>query len=406
MAECAAPPWPSQMRRGGGGQSERHNALARMRARRAGGGTGGRGASPAGRGAYADDFDADDDWERRDRGGERPRPPLPRGPAGASGVAPSARLTPRGGSASSTSSASKPWAAPWTPESPRHGTRSPGSLLDADDLDAPPPRIAMPEPPREAGRPSAAASAPAAAAEGRKDVAPQRRPDAAAAHAAHRPGSSSSSSSALHADAHSRRRCAAPEDTFDEPRGTPRARGPATARAARRSGAGGGGDDFADAAEDPVPLGAKGADFKTLQEMIAQGIKQAEADASKIDAPAPILADNDSELESRRAAVRRRREEENAARQREKDQARERRQREDAERRRRQAEELEREEQEILKAREAQKCAAAQCQREMAAASRIQALVRGRRSRAGFPIASPTVVAQLHGTPRCPPQQC
>merc|ERR1712232_816531 len=150
--------------------------------------------------------------------------------------------------------------------------------------------------------------------------------------------------------------------------------------------------------DDPLPPGVHGKDFKTLQAMITKGIKDAESGASQLEAT--ITEDNGKELQQHREQLRRRREEEAAARQREKELAREKRRREDEERRKRQAEELEAEFRMEQQQREERQSVEAVCRREHNAAVRIQASMRGRRSRAGHcytGVQMPRVV--VHTTP-------
>merc|ERR1740121_3229746 len=173
----------------------------------------------------------------------------------------------------------------------------------------------------------------------------------------------------------------------------PRVRGPAEARAAR----GGGGGDL-DGAEEPLPASVKGADFKTLQDMIARGIQDAEVGARGLEADITLTNDV-ADLQRHREALRRRREEEAQAKQRDKEAAREKRRREDEARRRRLEEELEREEQQERQAKDAMAAKEAECRREFKAAMRIQANVRGRRSRAGKHTAPLAKRAELHVEP-------
>jgi len=240
-----------------------------------------------------------------------------------------------------------------------------------DDLDSPPaapPRLSM-QPPKEGGGPRHAE--PAA-------TAPAPRP----------PWRGGEEASAAREDE-------VPVRGSEARSGGSRVRGPAEVKAARR-GEGGG---SASEAEDPLPAGAKGADFKTLQEMIARGIQDAESGASKLEGTIPPVSEDDAEFRRHRELVKRRQEEELAARQKEREMQRERRRKEEELRQRRQAEQLEREEQEEKQAAEEKRACEVQCRRELAAAVRIQAHSRGRRSRAGVPITSPAVKAQLHAQP-------
>jgi len=158
------------------------------------------------------------------------------------------------------------------------------------------------------------------------------------------------------------------------------------------------GEPAADNVDEPLPPGVKNADFKTLQEMIARGIQDAETGASQLEGTLKL---NDSGEDERRhlEELRKRREADAEARQREREAARLKRQKEDEERRRRQAEELEREERGETQRREELQKREARCRSEYAAACRIQKIFRGRRSRAGVPIASPCVVPKVHAQP-------
>eukprot|EP00931_Biecheleriopsis_adriatica_P069908 TRINITY_DN43713_c0_g1_i1.p1 TRINITY_DN43713_c0_g1~~TRINITY_DN43713_c0_g1_i1.p1 ORF type:complete len:342 (+),score=93.01 TRINITY_DN43713_c0_g1_i1:107-1132(+) len=181
--------------------------------------------------------------------------------------------------------------------------------------------------------------------------------------------------------------------------GSSRVRGPAEARASRRpqTSAGAGADQLGD---EELPRGAKGADFRTLQEMIAKGIVESETGASKMEAHLKAdELDNDEDLKRHREMMRRRREEAEQARLKEREQAKHKRQREWEERDRKFKEELERDEKEALQARETQKAREERCRQELAAASLIQATFRGRRSRAGMPLDSPVVRAVQHSKP-------
>ena len=89
-----------------------------------------------------------------------------------------------------------------------------------------------------------------------------------------------------------------------------------------------------------LPPGAKGADFKTLQEMIARGIQEAESGASMLEASMDKGID-EADARRHREELRRRHEKELEAKNKEREAARLRRRREDEERQRKQAEELE-----------------------------------------------------------------
>lgn len=183
---------------------------------------------------------------------------------------------------------------------------------------------------------------------------------------------------------------------MDEPKmmplPTPRggARGPAEARLAREVPSIG-------TTEEPLPAAAKGADFKTLQALIAKGIQANEEDGVLLEASLGgaewSSRDQAEEAEWKEAQLKKRLAEE-AAREKEKERAREQRRRQDEERRRKQMEELERE-LEFEKQHEAELAAETQrridsCRREFHAAAAIQAHHRGRRSRAGRPIDVPS----------------
>eukprot|EP00444_Apocalathium_aciculiferum_P041697 CAMPEP_0183532010 /NCGR_PEP_ID=MMETSP0371-20130417/25228_1 /TAXON_ID=268820 /ORGANISM="Peridinium aciculiferum, Strain PAER-2" /LENGTH=358 /DNA_ID=CAMNT_0025732105 /DNA_START=62 /DNA_END=1138 /DNA_ORIENTATION=- len=352
MTECLAAPWPSQIRRGigGGGNSERHTALARMRARR-------------------EKHGGPDCME--DMPAKPPRPPSNRGAS--AGAQLSARSSPK---------SSAPWAAPWLPEVV--GALVPGRH-DEDD-DPFPPKPMMPAPPGTGRGP---APPPGAA----DIMRTPRRDEGRGGGLAETPRSGAGAA-----------RATPRRDDFDDepPRsarggggaGAGRVRGPAEALAARS-----GGTPHASEMEDPLPPQAKGADFRTLQAMIAKGIQDAEVGASSLEGDLAPLGGDDDELARHREAVRRRKEEDSAGKQREKEVAKEKRRKENEARVRRLQDEMEQEEQEVLRQREQQKSNEALCRRQMAAASRIQALVRGRRSRAGKSIASPVVAPKLHSEP-------
>jgi len=161
--------------------------------------------------------------------------------------------------------------------------------------------------------------------------------------------------------------------------------------AGRARGARGGAED-----DEPLPPGIQGADFKTLQEMIARGIQDSETGASKFEA---MLSDDETDLKRHREMMRKRRDDEAAEKQKERDAARQRRRREDEERLRRQREALEEEFGKEQREREERQEVEQLCRREMKAVTRIQALFRGRRSRAGACISAPAVVAELHAEP-------
>jgi len=159
------------------------------------------------------------------------------------------------------------------------------------------------------------------------------------------------------------------------------------------------GKDTSNTEEDPLPPGAKTADFRTLQDLIARGIHDAEAGATKIEARIVHPDDQDNELVRHRELVRRRREEEAIAREREKEALREKRRREDEQRRRKIAEAMEREEMEEERARNAMQAAEAACQREYAAVVWIQSRIRSRRSRLNKSVSSLVYPATVHAEP-------
>jgi len=124
----------------------------------------------------------------------------------------------------------------------------------------------------------------------------------------------------------------------------PKVRGPSEARAAREGG------HEADE-DDDIPRQAKGADFRTLQEMIARGISESESGASKMEATLKAVDNSDEELLRQKEALRQRREDAEQARQKEREKAKLQRQKEWEERNRQFQEEMERNEQEELQAR-------------------------------------------------------
>lgn len=133
--------------------------------------------------------------------------------------------------------------------------------------------------------------------------------------------------------------------------------------------------------------------------MIAQGIVESESGASKMEATLRATDDEEQELRRHREALRRQRAEQDEAKHREREQARIRRQREWDERQRRIKAEIEREEREVLSSREADRVNLKLCQRELKAASKIQAVVRARRSRAGKHVDCPATRPVLHAEP-------
>jgi len=184
----------------------------------------------------------------------------------------------------------------------------------------------------------------------------------------------------------------------------PRVRGPAEALAARHAGRDADDDDLSPvrgapaAQEEPLPESVKGADFKTLQTMIAKGIQDAEKGASTLEGDL-LPSDNDEDLKRHRELLRRRKEEEAANKQREKEAAREKRRLENEARIKKLQDQLDSEEKEEQRQREAVKEKEALCKRQLAAASRIQSRYRGYRSRKGHKIASPYVQPAPHSEP-------
>ncbi|CAE7763834.1 unnamed protein product, partial [Symbiodinium pilosum] len=182
--------------------------------------------------------------------------------------------------------------------------------------------------------------------------------------------------------------------------GGPRVRGPAEARAARdRPSTSTSSPRNLNPDHDELPQGAQSADFRTLQSMIAKGIVESESGASKMEVTLRATDDDEQELRRHREALRRQRAEQEEAKHREREQARAKRQREWDERQRKIKAEVDREEREMLLSREADNVNLKSCQRELKAASRIQAVVRGRRSRAGQHVESPAVRPVLHAEP-------
>lgn len=200
-------------------------------------------------------------------------------------------------------------------------------------------------------------------------------------------------------------------DTMPTPRGG--ARGPAEVRNARAMGPSrnGGGAAKASDREDDLPPAAKGADFKTLQALIAKGIQENEEDGALLEASVGGTQwgkREELEMAEWRQAQQKRRQAEEDNKQKERERAREQRRRQDEERRRRQMEELERElmeekrsEGRLIEEQDRQK---ELCSREFDAVKKIQAHIRGRRSRAGHTRESPSKSArwELHAEPVIP----
>lgn len=180
--------------------------------------------------------------------------------------------------------------------------------------------------------------------------------------------------------------------------GSNRVRGPAEVRAARADSQSRG-KTLEHPEDDELVQAVKGADFRTLQQLIAKGIVEAESGASRMEASLNSPDENDEDLRRHRDAMRRRREEAAEASKREREQARLRRQKEWEEQQRRCHLEIEREEQEVFRQRNLQKAREAQCVKEMRAATKIQAHIRGRKSRSGQQLRLPVSRAILHTTP-------
>jgi len=178
-------------------------------------------------------------------------------------------------------------------------------------------------------------------------------------------------------------------------RGT-RVRGPAEVKTARN----------AEADDEDLPPGVQSADFKTLQSMIARGIQDAETGAVKLEKDIPPLGGEDEEERRWKERQRQRRDQEGRDRENEREKAKQKRRKEQEERERRMVEELEREEREEISLKEARSHAEVQCRRELAAAVRIQARVRGRISRTGIPCEIPrNTKAVLHWEPHMNEEQ-
>lgn len=178
-------------------------------------------------------------------------------------------------------------------------------------------------------------------------------------------------------------------------RGT-RVRGPAEVKTARN----------AEADDEDLPPGVQSADFKTLQSMIARGIQDAETGAVKLEKDIPPLGGEDEEERRWKERQRQRRDQEERDRENDREKAKQKRRKEQEERERRMAEELEREEREEISLKEARSHAEVQCRRELAAAVRIQARMRGRISRAGIACEIPrNTKAVLHWEPHMNEEQ-
>lgn len=153
----------------------------------------------------------------------------------------------------------------------------------------------------------------------------------------------------------------------------------------RRGGAAAAGD----IGEDPLPPEVKGANFDSLQTMISREIKQSEASATMLEADVPLDSGDDAELRRHREAVKQRRAAEAEAREKERDKARRARRKADEDRQRQMEEQMRREEDEQRQLKEAELRNEQLCHQEFDAATRIQAHVRGTRSRRGSGTESP-----------------
>lgn len=159
------------------------------------------------------------------------------------------------------------------------------------------------------------------------------------------------------------------KSSHDDTLPSPRVRGPAIARAAQE--------------EEPLPPGAHGANFGSLQEMISKGIQDAESGAALLEGE---LKEDEAEYRRRKEEVKQRREQDAEARRQEREKARLQRRRSEEERQRRQMEDLERWERDEKDRKEQQKQQEEKSRREYAAVTKIQARVRGKRLRAGLPV--------------------
>lgn len=189
----------------------------------------------------------------------------------------------------------------------------------------------------------------------------------------------------------------------EEPRS--RVRGPAEARAARERPSSSNADKPKDEA---LPKEAKGADFRTLHEMIAKGIIESETGFSKMEATLRADDTEEEDLQRHRELVRRHRAEAEEVRQREREQARVKRQKEWDEQQRRIQLEMEREDEDEAQPMppklQPDDALLQRCKMELKAASRIQAVFRGHRSRRGHPTDTPAIHAVLHVKPFIKPE--
>mmetsp|Transcript_6228 Transcript_6228/g.10378 ORF Transcript_6228/g.10378 Transcript_6228/m.10378 type:complete len:355 (+) Transcript_6228:75-1139(+) len=186
-------------------------------------------------------------------------------------------------------------------------------------------------------------------------------------------------------------RCAMEDDLAS----SGRVRGPAAARAARQASSSHAVD--ADSGSGQLPSEVNGASFAELQAMIAQEIKESESSASALESHPSAAPGLEEELRRRTEENRRRREAEAEEREHQRQQARLERQRAEERRQREQAEQMAREEQEEViqrKQNDAKKQEEEQCLREYAAIVRIQAHIRGYRSRKGRHVPTPALPLQ------------
>jgi len=151
-----------------------------------------------------------------------------------------------------------------------------------------------------------------------------------------------------------------------------RIRGPATARSVR--------DSLDDEDDEPLPPGAQSANFGTLQDMISKGIREAEVSAGHLE---KAVADDMQALQRRQQENRRRRDSELQAKQAEREKARKARRQAEEMKQRAMLEELETTVHLEEQQRQKRQTLEDMQQRKHAAATRIQARLRGGWSRQG-----------------------
>mmetsp|Transcript_43197 Transcript_43197/g.78578 ORF Transcript_43197/g.78578 Transcript_43197/m.78578 type:complete len:345 (+) Transcript_43197:39-1073(+) len=154
--------------------------------------------------------------------------------------------------------------------------------------------------------------------------------------------------------------------------GSGRVRGPATARSVR--------DGLDDQDDEPLPAGAQSANFGTLQDMISKGIREAEVSAGHLE---KAVADDMQERQRRQQENRRRRDSELLAKQAEREKARKERRRAEETKQKALLEELERSARLKEQQRLEKQASEEKDRRKHAAATRIQARLRGAWSRQG-----------------------